>query len=147
MNRTSPSRRVYKKNSIGLKKYFASLTKEERSKIYDSGMKGINHPAYKPIGSVSISKHNGYNLVKISDSNWKSEHVLIVEAYLDRKLRKGETVHHINENRTDNRLENLYVFPKRGLHSSFTQLVKYNIIPLNILKSNLDELKAENGGI
>lgn len=35
------------------------------------------------------------------------EHVFVMSEYLGRGLIKGETVHHINLNRADNRLENL----------------------------------------
>lgn len=37
------------------------------------------------------------------------EHVMVMENYLQRRLVKGEVVHHINEDTTDNRIENLLV--------------------------------------
>lgn len=37
------------------------------------------------------------------------EHRIVMEAHLKRKLRREETVHHINGNKLDNRLENLEV--------------------------------------
>ena len=54
----------------------------------------------------------GYVLVKVPEhpknfGGWYYEHRLVIEKYLDRMLEVWETIHHINENKTDNRLENL----------------------------------------
>lgn len=39
----------------------------------------------------------------------KYEHVVVIEHHIGRSLRKNETVHHINGNKTDNRIENLFL--------------------------------------
>ncbi len=41
------------------------------------------------------------------------EHILIMEAHIGRPLEKGEIVHHINEEKTDNRIENLQIMTIR----------------------------------
>lgn len=65
----------------------------------------------------------GYVLVKSyshpcrDKNNYYPEHRLVMEAHLGRTLLRTEIVHHINENRSDNRIENLMLFPNRGAHS------------------------------
>lgn len=44
---------------------------------------------------------------------WVYEHRLVMEAHLGRLLRKNETVHHINECKTQNILDNLFVCNER----------------------------------
>ena len=44
------------------------------------------------------------------------EHRLIVEKYLRRYLKPTEVVHHINEIRDDNRIDNLMVFASKSAH-------------------------------
>ena len=56
----------------------------------------------------------------------------IAEQYLGRKLLKEEVIHHINENPSDDRPENLYLFPNRSEHA---RQHGWKITP--ILKSNL----------
>lgn len=65
----------------------------------------------KPIGSTYVS-HYGYCIVK-TEEGWVKEHRYVMEKHLGRKLNPEEDVHHINGDRTDNRLENLEVI----LHS------------------------------
>ena len=60
-----------------------------------------------------VSKE-GYILIKVpkhpkSFGGWYYEHRLIMEKKLDRILEIWETVHHINENKQDNRIENLFL--------------------------------------
>lgn len=45
-----------------------------------------------------------------------AEHRLVAERYLRRYLTKQERIHHINQNRHDNRPSNLYLFQSTGEH-------------------------------
>ena len=60
-------------------------------------------------------------------------HRLIAEQQLGRPLEPGEVVHHVNGDRSDNRLENLQVLPSQGHHMALEQLqrkVKRGVEPL-----------------
>lgn len=54
------------------------------------------------------------------------EHHKVMEESLGRKLRRGETVHHINKDRGDNRLENLVLFRSNSEHMK----AEYSYLPL-----------------
>jgi hypothetical protein len=72
---------------------------------------------YNPISSWGKKEkryYDGYIIIKIPEhpksfNSWYYEHRLVVEASLDRILEDWETVHHINENKEDNRLINLFL--------------------------------------
>lgn len=65
-------------------------------------------------GSGTITSH-GYIAVKVG-SKKRQQHVLVAEAALEKSLPLGAEVHHVNENRQDNRNENLVVCPSRAYH-------------------------------
>jgi hypothetical protein len=69
-------------------------------------------------------EHEGYIFVKSEDHprskrGYVPEHILIAESKIGRLIARNEHVHHINENRSDNRPENLQVMTieeHRSLH-------------------------------
>jgi hypothetical protein len=64
-----------------------------------------------PIGSVRLNL-TGYREIKISETRWRAEHILVAEQEMGRPLGPKELVHHRNGNKSDNRWENLQVMPK-----------------------------------
>lgn len=78
-------------------------------------------PGWK--GGKTIAK--GYVLIrKVSHpcadaQGYVPEHRLVMESILGRYLAKSEVVHHINENRADNRRENLMLFESAGRHRAY----------------------------
>jgi uncharacterized protein with WD repeat len=101
-----------------------------------------NHPMYKNIGTIVI--HQGYKYIKESELIWKPLHCYVVEKYIGYKLKKEWIVHHIDGNSLNNDLSNLYIFRKKGYHSSLEILIKIKVINRFILKSNLKEFRREH---
>jgi len=52
-------------------------------------------------------KPNGYIEITRGEHKGRSEHVVIMENSIGRKINRGESVHHINGIKADNRIENL----------------------------------------
>ena len=77
---------------------------EQEQNVLNAGWKG---------GRLELK--NGYVLIYAPDhpsantKNYVYEHQLVVEEALDRYLRKGEVVHHIDFNKQNNDIENLVV--------------------------------------
>ena len=102
--------------------------------------KGKNHPAYgkkMPSSAIRIGKKNpfwkggkslsptGYMLIRINNK-YVYEHRYIMEKHIKRKLKKGETIHHINRNKLDNRIENLKLYKSHSEHISNEQRKYFN---------------------
>jgi hypothetical protein len=66
-----------------------------------------------------IHKGTGY-IIGREEGRQYYQHRYVMECHLGRKLEKEESVHHINGNREDNRIENLEVISasEHGLHHS-----------------------------
>lgn len=54
-----------------------------------------------------------------SSNGYIREHRFVMEQSLNRYLEPKEFVHHLNRNKTDNRLENLILFSSRVDHQKF----------------------------
>jgi hypothetical protein len=63
-----------------------------------------------------FNHNDGYRLVLVGKKKYVPEHRLVVEQKLSRKLKKGEVVHHIDGDRSNNHPDNLIVFESQSAH-------------------------------
>lgn len=96
-------------------------TRRENSARWNGG-RFINSQGYVMVlvKSGSINRKSGWE-------NYKPEHVVKIEELIGRKLIKGECVHHIDGDRTNNDLDNLVLLSShqehRLIHAKFNQLL------------------------
>jgi len=126
------------KAAPSLKRKFCS------AKCHYKAEKGQNH-GYK--GSICSNWnggktiHEGYVMLsqphhpRADVNGYVKEAHLVAEKALNRFLNPQECIHHINGVKTDNRLENLYLFASGSEHTAYHH--SYNRGEVNILKSNL----------
>lgn len=86
---------------------------------------------------------NGYRFIKTINGS-RAEHLINAEKKIGRLLKKGEVVHHINGDRLDNRLKNLYVaentIKHKKMHTSLRKIT-YKLVKMNLIK--FDNKKEE----
>ncbi len=93
----------------------------------------LNKSPYRKIGTIkdlipdnSVKKKivgGGYIKIFVN-GEWILEHRHVVEQVIKRKLDKQEVIHHLNENRVDNRIENLMIFKSNSAHQSFHNKIR-----------------------
>ena len=121
----SPSKRpeVREKLSSILKMKYASgeriVSEETRRKMRENDKRGDKHWNWK---GGRIIDRAGYILIKSgghprrTKGDYVGEHILVMEKQLGRFIERGEVVHHINEIKCDNRIENLMLLKDNTAH-------------------------------
>lgn len=68
---------------------------------------------------IIYAPQHKYNVKK-----YVPEHRLVVEEFIGRYLDPKEVIHHINEIKSDNRIENLMIFPTNSSHIKFHMKIR-----------------------
>lgn len=74
---------------------------------YHAHNRGENHGQWA--GGRWLEQSKGYICIAVKNGGHRPEHIVIAEKVLGRRLRKGEVVHHVNGDKTDNRQNNLLI--------------------------------------
>lgn len=86
-------------------------------------------------GVVSTKDGNAGYLHERQGRHYIRQHRTIVESFTGRKLKRYEVVHHINGIRTDNRIQNLYLFKNNSEHISYH---------FNVLRGHCEKITKSN---
>ena len=116
---------------------------------YESKVKNTFEPK---VGEVIVDKE-GYRQIYIGKNYpYRSggythirEHQYIMEIHLGRRLQKGEIVHHIDGNKQNNNLENLYltsVAEHNKLHAESESII-FELVKNGLVRFNRDTVRYE----
>lgn len=93
--------------SCGVKIYRCQSELKRKVCSMKCRVRGSKSPHWR--GGISVSTQ-GYRMVYFGYGKFYIlEHRLVMERFLGRKLKSSEIIHHINHNKTDNRIENLKI--------------------------------------
>lgn len=81
---------------------------------------GENHCCWK--GGIRIAQ--GYRTIRQDDKTYKFEHVIAAEKALERPMKKGEVVHHLDGDKLNNKNNNLLICD-RNYHLWLEQRMSY----------------------
>lgn len=124
-------------------KYPNSVCSLKCRNVLQSTICAEKHPAWN--GGIRASK-TGYAEIYQPEHPHRHKktksillHRYLVEQFIGRLLDPKEAIHHINENKSDNRIENLYLFCSSGAHTSYHVRLRWGKID-PIVESNLLEM-------
>lgn len=106
-----------------------------KNSVHWKGGKRINSSGYL---EIYIPEHPFANKLKLI-----AEHRLIVEKKIGRYLKPEEIVHHIDENKLNNKIENLMLFKSNQKHTKFhTKIKQFGMTNpiINQIKNRWNEL-------
>jgi hypothetical protein len=108
-----------RKSSETYKKKYADGEMDYMKKVWENkDWKGNKNPRWVPVGTIKKGWKNRKK-IKIAEGHWQPYHRYLIEQKIGRELEGNEVVHHINEDKTDDRIENLELLSNsehRSLH-------------------------------
>lgn len=114
------------RGSLRCKSCASKIKTEKQKRIFKLKTAGKNNPNWK--GGTKISRGYVLKLVKShpnkNSDDYVQEHRLVVEKKIGRYLKKEEVVHHIDEDKSNNKIENLMLFSSQSKHVSFHSKIK-----------------------
>jgi hypothetical protein len=84
--------------------------------------KGVLAPNWK--GGLIINSQGYIEIYSLNDCGYILQHRKIVQDFIKRPLLKTEIIHHIDENKTNNNINNLMIFKNPNAHKSFHNKIK-----------------------
>ncbi len=113
-------RKFFKDNDIPIRSAYSDI-------YYDN--RRVEYNKYNYLDSA------GYQPLHV-DGKQLREHIYVMERHIGRKLNKNEAVHHIDFNKSNNDIKNLFLFETNSLHKLYHGYIKTHdyILPDEFLK-------------